>query len=63
MRGEIRAAELAAGAERRKRGKRAGSKAIPASHRMELEKELARQADVAYRRLVADWQPAGQRSG
>jgi len=27
-----------------------------------LEKELARQAEVAYRRLVADWQPAGARS-
>lgn len=64
MRGKIRAAELAAGAEPNRGGKRTRSRAaISATQRKELEKELARQAEVAYRRLVADWQPAGQRSG
>lgn len=63
MRGKIRAAELLAGAERRRGGKRVGKRPlVSATHRKELEKELARQAEVAYRRLVADWQPAGPRS-
>jgi hypothetical protein len=54
---KIRAAELAAGAERRRGGKRAVERPmVSATHRKELEKELARQAEVAYRRLVADRQ-------
>ncbi len=58
---KIRAAELATGAKRR-RGKRSGERSlVSATERKELEKELAAQAEVAYRRLVADWHPAGKR--
>jgi transposase len=56
---KIRAAELAAGAERRRGG--GGKRAkVSATERKRLEKELAAQAEVAYRRLVADWRPAGR---
>ena len=53
---KIRKLELATGAERRK-GKRNPVRifATPAQHR--LEKELAAQAEIAYRRLARDWQP------
>lgn len=58
---KIRQAELAGGAPRRKgSGSRKGS-AVSATQRKELEKQLAAQAEVAYRRLVADWRPAGRR--
>jgi transposase len=60
VRAKIRAAELAAGAEPHK-GKRL--KRGTATRQKELEKEVAAQAEVAYRRLVADWHPAGQQSG
>lgn len=57
---KIRKAELAAGAERRRGGGRAksGEKRVSASERARLEKQLAEQAETAYRRLVADWRPA-----
>ena len=48
--------ELATGAERQK-GKRIGVFATAEQHR--LDKELAAQAERAYRRLVQDWQPRG----
>jgi hypothetical protein len=52
-------AELDAGAKRRRGG--AGKRAkVSATERKRLEKELAAQAEVAYRRLVADWRPAGR---
>ena len=56
MREKIRKLELMTGAERRK-GKRNPVRvfATPAQHR--LEKQLAAQAEVAYRRLIRDWQP------
>ena len=62
MREKLRKLELAIGAERRK-GKRNPVRvfATPAQHR--LEKELAAQAEVAYRRLVQDWQPAMKGAG
>ena len=47
--------ELATGAERQK-GKRIGVWVTKEQHR--LDKELAAQAELAYRRLVQDWQPA-----
>ena len=56
---KIRKAELAAGAPSR-RGGRGKRPAVPATERKRLEKELAAQAEVAYRRLVADWRPAGR---
>ena len=52
---KIRRLELMTGAERQK-GKRIGVFATKEQHR--LDKELAAQAELAYRRLVQDWQPA-----
>ncbi len=59
---KIRKLELATGAERRK-GKRNPVRifATPAQHR--LEKELAAQAEIAYRRLARDWQPVMKGTG
>ena len=45
------------GAERQK-GKRIGVWVTKEQHR--LDKELAAQAELAYRRLVQDWQPSDQ---
>ncbi|MCA1680422.1 MAG: IS110 family transposase [Actinobacteria bacterium] len=57
VREKIRKLELLTGAERRK-GKRNPVRifATPEQHR--LDKQLAAQAELAYRRLVKDWQPA-----
>ena len=62
VREKMRKLELAIGAERRK-GKRNPVRvfATPAQHR--LEKQLAAQAEVAYRRLVQDWRPAMKGAG
>ena len=57
---KIRKLELATGAERQK-GKRIGVFATREQHR--LDKELAAQAELAYRRLVQDWQPAIKGTG
>jgi transposase len=59
---KIRKLELATGAERRK-GKRNPVRifATPTQHR--LEKEWAAQAEIAYRRLAQDWQPAIKGTG
>src|SRR5438045_4506235 len=59
---KIRKLELLTGAERRK-GKRNPVRifATPAQHR--LEKELAAQAEIAYRRLAHDWQPVIKGTG
>jgi transposase len=56
---KIRAAELAAGAPPR-RGGRGTRLKVSATERKRLEKEMAAQAEVAYRRLVADWRPGGR---
>jgi transposase len=53
---KLRRLELAAGSGSQ-RGKRAGLWAANAAMR-QAERELARQAEVAYRRTVADWQTA-----
>ena len=55
---KIRKLELATGAQRQK-GKRIGVWATKEQH--QLDKELAAQAELAYRRLVQDWQPASVR--
>ncbi|HEX3362561.1 MAG TPA: IS110 family transposase [Solirubrobacterales bacterium] len=57
---KVRSAELAAGAPPRCGG-RGTRPTVSATERKKLEKELAAQAEVAYRRLVADWRPAGRR--
>jgi transposase len=57
---KIRKLELATGAQRQK-GKRIGVWATKEQHR--LDKELAAQAEIAYRRLVQDWQPAIKGTG
>src|SRR6266511_1330418 len=57
---KIRKLELATGAERQK-GKRIGVFATREQH--QLDKELAAQAELAYRRLVQDWQPAIKGTG
>jgi transposase len=57
---KIRKLELATGAERQK-GKRIGVFATKEQH--DLDKQLAAQAELAYRRLVQDWQPALKGTG
>jgi hypothetical protein len=60
LREKLRRLELLWGAQPR-RGKRTGVRVTP--QRREAERELARQAEIAYRRLVADWQAAGPKKG
>jgi transposase len=57
---KIRKLELATGAERQK-GRRIGVWGTKEQH--QLDKELAAQAELAYRRLVQDWQPAIKGTG
>ena len=57
VREKLRKLELLAGAERRK-GKRNPVRVFATKEQHRFEKELARQAEIAYRRLVQDWQPA-----
>ena len=52
---KLRRLELITGAQRQQ-GKRIGASATKKQHH--LDKELAAQAELAYRRLVQDWQPA-----
>jgi transposase len=59
MRAKIRRAELDAGAP--PRSKRHGGQAVRASAKERAaERELVERAEVAYRRLVADWQASGE---
>src|SRR6266536_637338 len=57
---KIRKLELMTGAKRQK-GKRIGVWVTKEQHR--LDKELAAQAELAYRRLAQDWQPAIKGTG
>jgi transposase len=57
---KLRRLELITGAERQK-GKRIGVWVTKEQHR--LDKELAAQAELAYRRLVQDWQPTIKSAG
>jgi transposase len=58
LRAKIRRAELDAGAP--PRSKRHGGKAVSASDKeRQAERELVERAEVAYRRLVADWKATG----
>jgi transposase len=60
--GKLRTLELLAGAERR-RGRREGARVKITPQQRELDKQLARRAELAYRRLVADWQASGPKVG
>jgi transposase len=62
VREKLRKLELLVGAERRK-GKRNPIRVFATKEQHRLEKDLARQAEVAYRRLVQDWQPAMKGAG
>jgi transposase len=57
---KLRRLELMTGAKHQK-GKRIGVFVTKEQHR--LDKELAAQAEIAYRRLVQDWQPAIKGTG
>jgi transposase len=59
---KLRTLELAAGAERRQ-GRRDGARVRVSAERRKLDKQLAEQAERAYRRLTADWQAAGTEAG
>jgi transposase len=59
---KIRKLELATGAERRK-GKRNPIRVFATKEQHQLDKELAAQAELAYRRLIQDWQPAIKGAG
>jgi transposase len=62
VRRKLRRLELKTGAPRAKR--RAGATPLWGSRPQDdLERELARQAELAYRRLVADWQRTRPKSG
>ncbi len=56
VREKLRRLELMTGAERRQ-GKRNPVRVFATSEQHRLDKELAAQAELAYRRLMADWQP------
>jgi transposase len=59
---KLRQLELRAGAERRSGGRRKAG--VPTlKEQDEAQIELARQAETAYRRLVADWQKAPKKKG
>jgi transposase len=55
VREKIRRLELMVGAERRQ-GRRNPVRVFATSEQQRLEKELAAQAELAYRRLILDWQ-------
>src|SRR6266700_2103079 len=57
VREKLRRVELLVGAQRRQ-GRRNPVRVFATAEQHRLEKELARQAELAYRRLVQDWQPA-----
>ena len=62
VREKLRKLELAVGADRRK-GKRNPVRVFATREQHRLDKELAAQAERAYRRLVQDWQPAAKGTG
>jgi transposase len=60
---KLRQLELAAGAARRRSGGRPKAGAPTLKEQQKAEVELARQAETAYRRLLADWQKAPKKKG
>ena len=59
---KLRLLELAAGAPRRKPGPKSQTVWAPTAQH-QAERRLTEQAEVAYRRLVADWQASGPKAG
>lgn len=59
LRDKIRRLELLTAAEPRQ-GKRVGDRIKVGPQRRKAEHELARQAEIAYRRLVTDWTAQGR---
>jgi transposase len=59
---KARTLELAAGAERRQ-GRREGARVRVSAERRKLDKQLAEQAERAYRRLPAEWQASAPKAG
>jgi transposase len=59
---KIRTLELTAGADTR-RGRRQGDRVRVSPERRRLDKQLAEQAEIAYRRLVTDWQASKPKAG
>jgi transposase len=55
---KLRSLELLAGAEPR-RGRRSGARVRVSPERRRIDKEFAAQAELAYRRLLADWHASG----
>jgi transposase len=64
VREKLRRLELMLGADRQQ-GKRLtpAGRSFASVDGRRLEKELAAQQELAYRRLVADWQPSGRKAG
>src|SRR6266542_1757850 len=62
VREKLRRLELMVGAERRQ-GKRNPVRVFATREQHQLDKELAAQAELAYRRLVQDWHPANKGAG
>jgi transposase len=62
VREKLRKLELLTGAERRQ-GRRNPVRVFATKDQHQLEKELAAQAEIAYRRLVQDWQPVMKKKG
>jgi transposase len=60
---KLRQLELQAGAERRRSGGRRKVGVPTLKEQSKAEVELTRQAETAYRRLVADWQKAPKKKG
>jgi transposase len=58
---KLRRLELAVGAERRQ-GQRIGERVYPTKAEHARDLELARQAELAYRRLMQDWGPRARRA-
>jgi hypothetical protein len=59
---KLRALELKVDAGRR-RGKHSGPRVHETKGDREREREFAQQAEIAYRRLIADWQPKPKKNG
>ena len=57
VREKLRRLQLMTGAERRK-GKRNPVRVFATREQHQLDKQLAAQAELAYRRLMVDWQPS-----
>jgi transposase len=60
---KLRRLELMLGFERHQGKRNTPERIFATSRQHKLEREVAAQAEVAYRRLVTDWQPRGKKKG